>query len=191
VLLVHSPAAEEEYMAQGHGRSRRPVMHNDFVLVGPKADPAGAAKAADAAGALAAIARAKQPFASRADNSGTNAKELSLWAQAGVTPGGSWYLKTGQGMGETLTIAGQKQAYTLSDRGTYLATKGVDLTILVQGSDDLLNPYHVVVVRHAGTNLGCARQFARWLVTPKTQGVIKTFGVETYGQPLFFPDVVH
>lgn len=188
VLLVHSPAAERRYMAEGHGRSRTAVMHNDFVLVGPRDDPAGAADAGSAAQAMAAIARARQPFASRADDSGTNAKEIALWQQAGVTPSGSWYLRTGQGMAETLTIAGQKQAYTLSDRGTFLATKGVGLRILVQGSSDLLNRYHVIVVRAPGTNLGCARAFARWLVAPATQKLIATFGVDTYGQPLFVPD---
>ena len=123
VLLVHSPAAEQQYMAQGHGLTRAAVMHNDFVLLGPKNDPAHAARAGDTAKAFAAIAAAHAPFASRADQSGTNAKELTLWARAGVKPTGGWYIRTGQGMGETLTIASQKQAYTLSDRGTYLATE--------------------------------------------------------------------
>ena len=123
VLLVHSPAAEQQYMAQGHGLTRAAVMHNDFVLLGPKNDPAHAAQAGDTAKAFAAIAAAHAPFASRADESGTNAKELTLWARAGVKPTGGWYIRTGQGMGETLTIASQKQAYTLSDRGTYLATE--------------------------------------------------------------------
>ncbi len=188
VLLVHSPAAEEEYMAAGDGRSRTAVMHNDFVLLGPKDDPAEAGQARDAVAALKGIAGAQAPFASRADDSGTNAKELALWQEAGITPTRRWYLETGQGMGETLTIADQKEAYTLSDRATFLATKGLDLRIVSEGGTELLNPYHVIVVKHAGTNLGCATTFASWLVTPATQKAIGEFGVAEYGQPLFFPD---
>jgi tungstate transport system substrate-binding protein len=188
VLLVHSPDAERAFMADGHGRSRAAVMHNDFVLLGPADDPAGALDSSDAVAALRRIAAAGAPFASRADESGTNAKELALWEQAGITPGGQWYVQTGQGMGETLTIASQKQAYTLADRGTYLAVEGLDLRIVSEDGPELLNPYHVIVVRHDGTNVGCARDFARWLVTPSTQRAIATFGVERYGEPLFFPD---
>jgi tungstate transport system substrate-binding protein len=188
VLLVHSPDAERAFMADGHGRSRAAVMHNDFVLLGPVDDPAGALDSSDAVAALRRIAAAGAPFASRADESGTNAKELALWEQAGISPRGRWYVETGQGMGETLTIASQKQAYTLADRGTYLAVEGLDLRIVSEGGPELLNPYHVIVVRHDGTNVGCARDFARWLVTPSTQKAIATFGVERYGEPLFFPD---
>jgi tungstate transport system substrate-binding protein len=188
VLLVHSPAAEQQYMAQGHGLTREAVMHNDFVLLGPRNDPAHAARAGDTAKALAAIAAAHAPFASRADQSGTNAKELTLWARAGVKPTGGWYIRTGQGMGETLTIASQKQAYTLSDRGTYLATKNLDLRIVSEGQPELFNPYHVIVVKHAGTNLGCARQFAQWIVSAPTQQEIGRFGVKQHGQRLFVPD---
>ena len=188
VLLVHSPAAEQQYMARGHGLTRAAVMHNDFVLLGPGNDPAHAARAGDPAKAFAAIAAARAPFASRADQSGTNAKELTLWARAGVKPTGGWYIRTGQGMGETLTIASQKQAYTLSDRGTYLATKGLDLRIVSEGQQELFNPYHVIVVKHAGTNLGCARQFAQWIVSSPTQQEIGRFGVKQYGQRLFVPD---
>jgi tungstate transport system substrate-binding protein len=137
---------------------------------------------------MKAIAAAKAPFASRADDSGTNAKELALWEQAGTTPKGGWYLETGQGMGETLTIASQKQAYTLSDRGTFLATKGLDLGIVSEGGTELLNPYHVIVVKHADTNVACAKEFAGWLVKAATQKAIGEFGVQQYGQPLFFPD---
>jgi tungstate transport system substrate-binding protein len=188
VLLVHSPAAEEKFMAAGHGVSRVPVMHNDFVLVGPPADPAHARQAANAVDAFTNIAAAQAPFVSRADQSGTNAKELALWQQAGITPSGSWYIETGQGMGETLTVAGQKQAYTLSDRGTYLATRNLDLDIVTQGGTELLNPYHVIVVKHPGTNRACATEFSDWLVTPETQALIGHFGVDRFGQPLFFPD---
>jgi tungstate transport system substrate-binding protein len=188
VLLVHSPDAERTFMAQGHGASRLAVMHNDFVLVGPPADPAKAAGAGGIEPALQAIARAKAPFASRADDSGTNAKELKLWKQAGVTPSGSWYIKTGQGMGPTLTIASQKRAYTLADRGTFLATKSLDSKILVQGGQALQNPYHVIVVKHSGTNVGCAQAFSRWITSAPTQRVIGSFGTRRYGQAPFHPD---
>jgi tungstate transport system substrate-binding protein len=188
VLLVHSPAAEETFMKQGHGQSRLAVMHNDFVLVGPSSDPAKTASAGGIVPALRAIARSKSPFASRADDSGTNAKELKLWQQAGIAPSGSWYIKTGQGMGPTLVIASQKRAYTLSDRGTFLATKNLDSKILVQGGAALQNPYHVIVVKHAGTNVGCARAFSRWITNPATQSLIGRFGKRQYGQALFHPD---
>jgi tungstate transport system substrate-binding protein len=188
VLLVHSPDAEQTFMAQGHGATRLAVMHNDFVLVGPPADPAKAAGAGVAVPALQAIAHARAPFASRADDSGTNAKELKLWKQAGITPSGSWYIKTGPGMGPTLTIASQKRAYTLSDRGTFLATKNLDSRILVQGGQALQNPYHVIVVKHSGTNVGCAQAFSRWITSAPTQRVIASFGKKRYGQALFHPD---
>ena len=188
VLLVHSPEAEEEYMDGGHGVSRKAVMHNDFVVVGPADDP-GRVKGADsAAEAFAGIAKAEAPFASRADESGTNTKELSLWEAAGVEPGGSWYIETGQGMGETLTIASQKQAYTLSDRGTFLATDNLDLDVLVEGGEDLLNPYHVIVVKGEGANRACAQEFSDWITSPEIQDEIGRFGVAEYGQPLFVPD---
>jgi tungstate transport system substrate-binding protein len=188
VLLVHSPDAEQTFMAQGHGASRLAVMHNDFVLVGPPADPAKVSHAGGVVPALQAIAHAKASFASRADDSGTNAKELKLWKQAGITPSGSWYIKTGQGMGPTLTIASQKRAYTLSDRGTFLATKNLDSKILVQGGQPLRNPYHVIVVKHSGTNVGCAQAFSRWITSAPTQRVIAGFGQRQYGQALFHPD---
>lgn len=189
VLLVHSPAAEEAYMRSGAGRSRRAVMHNDYVLVGPADDPASVAAAANAVDAMKRIADVGAPFASRDDDSGTNAKELELWAETRVMPADhDWYVRTGQGMGQTLTIADQKAAYTLSDRGTFLAMKNVDLMILHQSSSDLRNSYHVIVVRHAGTNLACARAFAAWITGRAGQAEIAGFGVAEYGQALFFPD---
>jgi tungstate transport system substrate-binding protein len=191
VLLVHSPAAEAAYMGAGGGRTRKAVMHNDFVLVGPASDPAHIAAASDAADALSRIAAAKAPFASRDDDSGTNAKELELWAASGTKPAGAWYLRTGQGMGQTLTIANQKRAYTLSDRGTYLATANTDLKLLHQGGADLRNNYHVIVVKHAGTNVGCARAFSTWIISRPVQKTIATFGVAKYGQALFTPDAKH
>lgn len=191
VLLVHSPEEEKRFMAAGHGVSRRPVMHNDFVLVGPADDPAGAARASSAAEALSLIAQDKSPFASRADDSGTYAKEMDLWRQSGVDPGGPWYVETGQGMGETLTIANQKQAYTLADRGTFLATGSLRSQIVFEGSQDLRNDYHVIVVDHAGTNTGCAREFSAWLRTRPVQTAIADFGVEEYGEPLFHPEALN
>src|SRR3954454_5151733 len=188
VLLVHSPDAEQTFMKQGHGATRRAVMHNDFVLVGPRSDPAKTASAGGIEPAMQAIAKTKSPFASRADDSGTNAKELKLWQQADITPSGSWYIKTGQGMGPTLVIADQKDAYTLSDRGTFLATKHPDSKILVQGDPQLQNPYHVIVVKHPGTNVGCAKAFSDWITSPPTQKLIGSLGKSRYGQALFHPD---
>jgi tungstate transport system substrate-binding protein len=187
-LLVHSPGAEEAFMEAGHGLSRHAVMHNDFVLVGPPADPARTAHAGGILAALRAIAQQHASFASRADDSGTNTKELKLWKQADMAPSGSWYIKTGQGMGPTLVIASQKRAYTLSDRGTFLATKSLDSEIVVQGGPELKNPYHVIVVKHSGTNVGCAQAFSRWITSAATQRVIGRFGVDRYGQALFHPD---
>jgi tungstate transport system substrate-binding protein len=188
VLLVHSPDAETKFMQQGHGSTRRTVMHNDFVLVGPASDPAKTADAGGIEPAMRAIAKTKAPFASRADESGTNAKELKLWRQAGIEPSGSWYIRTGQGMGPTLVISDQKDAYTLSDRGTFLATKHLGSKILVQGDPQLQNPYHVIVVKHAGTNAGCARAFSDWVTSAPAQKLIAGFGKRRYGQALFHPD---
>jgi tungstate transport system substrate-binding protein len=188
VLLVHSPEAEEEYMQGGHGASRKAVMHNDFIVVGPADDPANIKDMSSAAEAFTRIAKAEAPFASRADESGTNTKELSLWEAAGIEPAGTWYIETGQGMGETLTIASQKQAYTLSDRGTYLATENLDLGLLVEGGKDLVNPYHVIVVKGEGVDRTCAQQFSDWITSPATQREIGDFGVKEYGEPLFVAD---
>lgn len=191
VLLVHSPEAEQEFMAAGHGSSRQPVMHNDFVLVGPPGDPADVAGSDDAAEALSRIAAEEALFASRADDSGTYAKEMGLWEEAGIDPAGSWYLETGQGMGDTLTIANQKQAYTLSDRSTFLATSSLQSEIAFEGTEDLYNPYHVIVVDEGGsTNVGCAQEFAGWIRSEPVQQRIAEFGTEEYGQPLFFPDAL-
>ena len=191
VILAHSPAAEEEFMAAGHGVDRRLVMHNDFVIVGPPDGPAGI-KGLVAVEALSRIARSRSSFLSRGDRSGTNALELKLWKQADITPSGSWYQETGQGMGQTLLIANQKRAYTLSDRGTYLAQRGnLDLTILTEGDPDLLNVYHVIIVNHEKSsriNEKGARAFAEFITSPEVQEQIRNFGVDKYGQPLFVPD---
>jgi tungstate transport system substrate-binding protein len=188
VLLVHSPDDEQAFMTEGHGASRKAVMHNDFVLLGPPDDPAGIEQADAAPDALTRIAEHEASFASRGDDSGTHAKELSLWEAAGVEPEGGWYVETGQGMGETLTIADQKQAYTLSDRGTFLATDNLDIELLVEGGAALLNPYHVIVVEGEDVNRECAEAFSTWITAPPTQRAIESFGVAEYGEPLFFAD---
>jgi tungstate transport system substrate-binding protein len=192
VLLVHSPEAEKTLMTDGAGVNRRIVMHNDFILLGPAADPAGIAKHT-AAESLQRIAAAKSIFLSRGDNSGTHAQELKLWKAAGVIfEGQAWYQQTGQGMGQTLAIAAEKKAYTLSDRGTYLALqKKLGLAILHEGDPSLRNVYHVIEVNSARfpkVNAAGARAFADFLVSKAVQQRIKEFGIATYGSPLFFPD---
>lgn len=193
VILAHSPNAEEEFMADGNGESREAVMHNDFIIVGPADDPAGIADAESAAEAMALIAEAEAPFVSRGDESGTHSKELSLWAAARIEPAGkSWYQETGQSMGATLNIASEKQGYTLTDRGTFLAqTDNLDLVVAVEGDKALFNNYHVIVVNpdaHDKVNAKAARDFAAFIVSAATQDVIRSFGAKTYGEPLFVPD---
>lgn len=192
VLLVHSPDAEKALMAEGSGVNRRIVMHNDFVLLGPTSDPAHLrGKAATAA--LQAIAAGHAVFISRSDNSGTHAQEKKLWAAADLKPEGqAWYQQTGLGMGQTLAVAAEKRAYTLSDRGTYLALrKKLGLEILSEGDAALLNVYHVIEVnpaRHPKVNTAGARAFADFLVSKDVQTTVKEFGIGTFGSPLFFPD---
>jgi tungstate transport system substrate-binding protein len=189
VLLVHSPAAEEELMATGKAGRRRLVMHNDFVIVGPAGDPARIA-GRQPADAFRAIADAKAPFVSRGDDSGTHKAELGFWEDAGVQPGGTWYSQTGQGMGVTLRVADERGAYTLADRGTYLAQPG-ELKVLVEGDSDLLNVYHVIDMTEKagdGVNVDGARRFADWVVSPQVQTTIGVFGREKYGRALFTPD---
>jgi tungstate transport system substrate-binding protein len=192
VVLAHSPKAEEEFMTAGNGESRLVVMHNDFVIVGPSDDPAGCKDAATAAEALEKVRSSESIFISRGDESGTHTKELSLWTAAQIEPGGSWYQETGQGMGATLTVASEKQGYTLSDRGTYLAQKeNLDLDLLVEGDKALFNQYHVIVVnpeKHSKVNAEGARAFAAFITSPEIQATIGKFGVDDYGQALFIPD---
>lgn len=193
VILSHSPDAEEQFVAEGYGVNRRPVMHNDFVLVGPPDDPAGV-REKSMTDALAEIAEQQAVFVSRGDNSGTHALEKKLWQSAGLTPSGSWYLSTGQGMGNTLRVAEQKRGYTISDRATYLSQRSqLQLAILGEGDQLLLNYYHVIEVnpsKHANVNSDGARAFGGFLVSDDGQQIIRSFGVEKYGQPLFFPDAV-
>jgi tungstate transport system substrate-binding protein len=192
VILLHSPAAEEEFMAQGLGIDRRLVMHNDFVLVGPAEDPADV-KDKDPVEAFKTIYQSQAVFVSRGDESGTNVKELNLWKQAGLDPlGRPWYLETGQGQGATLSIANEKGGYALTDRGTFLAYRAnLNLVILVENDPSLLNIYHVITVnpeRWPHINVEGARAFADFITSTKGQQIIREFGVDKYGQPLFFAD---
>lgn len=193
VLLVHAPKSEEEFMANGFGRDRAAVMHNDFIIVGPGSDPAGIGGMTSAFDALMQIYDSSSIFISRGDDSGTHKKELDLWGQAALDPTGqAWYLETGQGMGATLTVASEKGAYTLTDRGTYLSQRqNLDLVISLEGDPPLLNPYHVITVnpdKWANVNYEGALAFYHFMISPETQQVIREFGVDEYGQPLFFPD---
>ncbi|HSM25175.1 MAG TPA: substrate-binding domain-containing protein [Anaerolineaceae bacterium] len=192
VLLVHAPTAEEELMEKGFGSERYLVMHNDFVIVGPVDDPAGINGVGLTKDAFANIAKQGAPFISRGDDSGTHKMELSLWGKAEIEPGGDWYIQSGQGMGDTLRIASEKFGYTLSDRATYLATKDtLELEILLEGDTLLLNIYHVIVVnpeKWPKVNEAGAQAFAQFLVSEETQKFIEDYGVDKYGQPLFFPD---
>ena len=189
VLLMHSPAAEKTFMEEGFGVERKAVMYNDFIIVGPADDPAGTSGMTDAAVAFAAIAEAEPKFFSRGDDSGTNTKELAIWEKAAITPEGDWYLTTGQGMGDTLTVADQEAGYTLSDRATYLTKKdSLALEILAEGDTILFNQYHVITVKDAVNAQGAA-DFMEWIVSDSVQqNLIAPFGVEEFGLPLFFPN---
>ncbi len=193
VLLVHSPAAEKKFMAEGWGITRRLVMHNDFILVGPPGDPAKIRETKTTQDAFKRIAETGSVFISRGDNSGTNAKELAIWKAVGINPAGQkWYQPTGLGMGQTLNVAAEKNGYTLTDRATYLAfKKTVGLNILKEGDPILLNIYHVIELNPAKSpkiNIAGGKAFADFMVAKKTQAVIAKFGVAKYGGPLFFPD---
>jgi tungstate transport system substrate-binding protein len=199
VVLVHARKQEDAFVAAGNGVNRRDVMYNDFIIVGPPDDPAGIKTTTKASDAFKAIAGKGATFDARGDQSGTSTKELSIWSSAGITPTAElgWYKSLGQGMGETLITANEQRAYTLSDRGTYLAMhdKLPNLTILVGGASiaenqdkSLLNPYGVIPVnlqKHPNVNAQLAEQFAAWLTSPATQAKIAAFGQDRYGQPLF------
>ena len=191
VALVHAPSLEKQYVAEGKLLNRRLVMYNDFVIIGPKEDPAKARLAKSAASALKAIEQAKASFVSRGDNSGTHLLEKALWKSAGIEPKGAWYIEAGQGMGATLGIANERNAYTITDRGTYLALgKRVSLPILIEGDKALLNIYSVMEVNPANgprINSAGGKAFADFMVAPQTQNVIRSFGVEKFGQSLFVP----
>ena len=191
VALVHAPALEKKYVAEGKLLNRRLVMYNDFVLIGPGEDPAKVKGQTKAADALKAIAAATARFVSRGDNSGTHLLEKNLWKLTGLEPKGEWYIEAGQGMGATLGIANDRKAYTLTDRGTYLAfAKRVSLPILLQGDKPLLNVYSVLEVNPANgprVNTAGGKAFADFMVSSAAQDVVKTYGVEKFGQPLFVP----
>ncbi|MFL7867907.1 MAG: substrate-binding domain-containing protein [Anaerolineales bacterium] len=195
VLLVHARAREDAFMEAGDGTRREDVMYNDFVIVGPEDDPAGITGMESAADALTAIAAAEATFVSRGDDSGTHTKELSIWESAGIEPSGDWYQAIGQGMGATLTFANEEQAYTLSDRATYLARTleddGFELKILVEGDPILFNPYGVMAVnpdKNDLINAEGANAFIDWIISVPTQELIAEFGVDKFGSPLFTPD---
>lgn len=191
VALVHAPSLEKKYLADGKLLNRRLVMYNDFMIVGPGADPAKVKAAKKSLEALKLIAGSGTRFVSRGDNSGTHNLEKSLWRQAGIEPRGAWYIESGQGMGATLGIANDRNAYTITDRATYLALqKRLALVILLEGDKPLLNIYSVMEVNPANgprINVVGGKAFADFMVAPQTQAVIKGFGVEKYGQPLFVP----
>jgi tungstate transport system substrate-binding protein len=219
VLFVHDKPREDKFVADGFGTKRYAVMHNDFVIIGPKKDPAGIKGMKDAAKAMAKIAQTKVGFVSRGDDSGTHAKEQALWRASGVplekkttevVKGGKkssisfehpkglgeWYYSIGQGMGKTLLFAEEKQAYTLTDRGTYLEYKfgrkgGLDLEILVEGDEELFNPYGVIPVnpkKYPFVKYNWAETFAKWLVSPKTQALIANYKIQ--GHQAFYPDAI-
>ncbi len=193
VLLVHSPDAEKKFVAEGSGINRLIVMHNDFIVVGAPADPAGIKGAKSTVEAFQKIAAAGSLFLSRGDKSGTHVKENGIWKVAKINPEGQkWYQQTGLGMGQTLNVAAEKKGYTLADRGTWLSLQAkLGLPILKEGDPILLNVYHVIQVNPAKwpkVNAEGAKAFSDFMVSAETQGIIKTFGVEKYGGPLFFPD---
>lgn len=192
VVFVHAKSAEEDFVAKGFGVDRSDVMYNDFVLVGPKGDPAGITGSGDAVKALQAIAEKKAPFVSRGDDSGTHKAELDLWKLAALDPkaDGNWYRETGSGMGPALNTAAGMDAYILADRGTWLSFKNRgDLAILVEGDDRLFNQYGIILVnptRHAHVKEKEARAFIDWVVSPEGQAAIADYKIE--GEQLFFPN---
>ncbi len=195
VILVHSRKSEDEFVAGGFGTERYDVMHNDFVIIGPEEDTAGT-KGLDAAQAYTAIAGVGALFISRGDNSGTNKKEISIWEAAGIIPEGDWYMETGQGMGATLRIADEKNAYTMTDRGTYLSQQdNLILVILVEDDQILFNPYGIIPVnpeKHPslGINYQGAMDLVEFITGQEGQDIIREFGKEKFGQPLFYPDII-
>jgi len=190
VILVHARGAEDRFVEQGFGVNRRDVMHNDFVILGPAEDPAGVGGTPDVAEALKKVAAAKSYFVSRGDDSGTHKKEMELWAAAGVEPGGDWYLPAGQGMGAVLTIANEKGAYAMTDRGTYLAFRDkLTLEVVVEGDKRLFNPYGVIAVnpaKHGQAKYVDAMTFIGWLTSPEGQSIVG--GFKKGGEVLFTPD---
>jgi tungstate transport system substrate-binding protein len=192
VLLTHSPVAEEAFIEEGWGKDRRRVMYNDFVLLGPKSDPAGVNTQRSIAEAFGRIADKKTVFVSRGDESGTHHKEKEIWKKAGRDPNGDWYVRSGAGMATVLRIADEKNAYTLADRGTFLALrKELRPVILWEGDPLLRNRYVVILVnpdKHPHVNASAAMRFADFLTSADTKKLIRGFGVDKFGEPLFFSE---
>ena len=190
VLLTHAPAAEEQFMADGFGAIRRAVMHNDFVIVGPKNDPAQIKEVHSLLEVFRKLADRQSRFVSRDDHSGTHLKERSIWDQIQINPQGDWYIAAGTGMAAALRIASEKRCYTIADRSTFLAQRtALDLEVLFEGDSELHNPYSVIVVnskQNAAINDQAASQFSNFLFSEKARKVISEFGIQKYGQPLFF-----
>lgn len=190
VVFVHARAAEDKFVADGFGVDRRDVMYNDFVVVGPKGDPAGLKAAKTATEAFRKLAEGKAPFISRGDDSGTHKKELEIWKAAGIEPKGVWYVPAGQGMGEVLNMANEKQGYALTDRGTFIAYQGkVELVVVFEGDKALFNPYGIIAVnpkKHAHAQYDLAKKLIDFVVGPEGQKIIADYKVN--GQQLFFPD---
>lgn len=194
VVFVHAREAEDLFIAQGNGINRRDVMYNDFVILGPQNDPAKIEGYKDAKKAFAAIAQKKARFISRGDNSGTHKKEMKLWQMAGIEPQGKWYSEAGQGMGAVINLANEKKAYTLADRGTFLAfSQKINLQVLTEGDKDLFNPYGIMAVspsKFSHVNYTLAMAYIGWVTSVEGQKIIKSFGIDTFGQPLFNPSVI-
>ena len=190
VVFVHARPAEDKFVADGNGVDRRDVMYNDFVIIGPKKDPAKIKGAKSAAEALKLIDQAKSPFVSRGDDSGTNKKEKVLWKSAGIKPSGKWYIEAGQGMGAVLLMAYEKSAYTLTDRGTFIAyEEKIGLPILFEGDKALFNPYGIIAVspkKHPDVNFETAKKFLDYVTGPEGQKIIGEYKIK--GQQLFTPD---
>lgn len=194
VVFVHARAAEDQFVEAGNGVNRRDVMYNDFVIIGPADDPAGVKDVATAAEAFLKIAENGAQFISRGDDSGTHKKERALWDEVGLIPEGQWYQEAGQGMGAVITMANDQQAYTLADRGTYLAfTDKIDLHVVSEGDPLLYNPYGIIAVnpaKYPHVDYLHAMALIAWVTSPQGQAIIKEFGKDTFGQPLFYPMVI-
>lgn len=194
ILLVHAKADELTFVEEGHGTERHDVMYNDYILVGPKDDVLELKTQFpnDIVKGLQAISAHGATFVSRGDDSGTHKKELAIWKTSEIEPAGEWYLSAGAGMGDVLRIASEKQGYTISDRATYLAQRdNLDLDIVIEGDDNLFNQYGIIPVnpdKNDNINHEGALEFMNWMISEKGQALIKEFGVEEYGQPLFIPN---
>ena len=193
LVLVHAPEEERKFVADGYGLNRTYIMHNDFVIVGPKDDPAGIRGMTDAAKAYTRIALTESLFFSRGDNSGTHQKEMSIWEEANITPTGDWYKVTNDFMGATLKSASNNQGYFMTDRSTYIKVKGnTDLEILCEGNPGLVNRYSAIAVnpkKHPGVNYDLAKTFIRYIISPEGQAIIRDFGKGEYGEPLYYPAI--